>query len=474
MQLDSYETTRISIGINPYDFSWKLDSGESFQTPEAVMTYSDSGFGGMSRQFHDFYRKHLLRGSHKDRERPVLLNNWEATYFDFNEEKIVQLAEEGRELGIELMVLDDGWFKDRNRFESSLGDWTVDTGKLPGGLERLSEKIHALDMKFGIWFEPEMVSEDSDLYRRHPEWCLGIPNRNSSYGRMQLVLDLTREDVRDYLYDSISEVLKTADVDYVKWDMNRNITEPGSKELPEDKMQETGHRYILGLYELMERLTCDFPDVLFESCSSGGGRFDLGMLYYMPQTWTSDNTDAVSRLNIQYGTSLTYLAVTMGAHVSTVPNHQVGRITPLKTRGDVAMAGNLGYELDLNALSKDEKREIKAQINFYKKYRKLIQFGNQYRLIDTTEGNEAAWMYTDQEQSRCLVTYVKLFSLPSALIRILKLNGLDPESLYRDLETGECFGGDELMYAGISIPRVKEDFHSMTWVFEKVSEDKIQ
>lgn len=467
LQLDSYENTRLSIGINPYDFSWKLEPEKSFQTPEVVMTFSNEGLGGMSRKFHNFYREHLIRGKYKYKERPVVLNNWEATYFDFTEEKILELAKEGKNLGIELFVLDDGWFGKRNDINSSLGDWYPDKAKIPNGLSSLAKKIKALGLEFGIWFEPEMVSPDSDLYRAHPEWCIGIPGREKSLGRMQHVLDLSRTDVQDYIYDAVCKILETVPVDYVKWDMNRNVTELWSNKLPADQQQEVSHRYVLGLYKVLDRITTDFPNVLFENCSSGGGRYDPGMLYYMPQSWTSDNTDAVGRLEIQYGTSLTYPAITMGAHVSAIPNHQVGRTTPLKTRGDVAMAGNLGYELDVTKLSKIEKKEIQEQITFYKRNRKLIQFGNHYRL-ETYDKNEFSWMFINNEQTEFLLTYVKVLSVPGAPIRFLRLSGLDPSAFYENEDTNEIFGGDELMNAGISIPRVKEDFHSMVWKFKKV------
>lgn len=466
VQLDSYETTRFSMGINPYDFSWKLLPGQTFQTPEVIMTYTANGLGEMSRNFHSFIREHLIRGKYKHRERPILLNTWESFYFDFDEKDIISLAYEAKDLGIELLVLDDGWFGNRNDISSSLGDWYVNKDKLPSGLSSLVKQIKDIGLNFGIWFEPEMVSPDSNLFKKHPEWAIGIPGRDKSLGRNQYVLDLSRNDVQEYIYNCITNILDNVPIDYIKWDMNRNITELWSENLPVDQQQELGHRYILGLYNVLEKLTTEYPDVLFENSSSGGGRYDLGMLYYMGQSWTSDNTDAIGRLDIQYGTSLIYPAVTMGAHVSTVPNHQVGRMTPLKTRAHVAMAGNLGYELDLQKLSEDEKSKVKNQIDFYKSNRKLIQFGNLYRLC-TNDENEMAWMFVDDDKTEFIVTYVKKLSIPGAPIRFIRLSGLDPNAEYKDMSNGNVFYGDELMNAGISIDRVKEDFYSRIWEFKK-------
>lgn len=467
VQLDSYETTRLSMGINPYDFSWKLFPEQSFQTPEVIMTYTNQGLGRLSRNYHNFIREHLIRGKHKSKERPILLNTWESFYFDFNEDDIINLAYEAKNLGIELLVLDDGWFGNRNDISSSLGDWYVNEDKLPNGLLQLANKIKDIGLKFGIWFEPEMVSPDSKLYEEHPEWVIGIPGRENSLGRKQYVLDLSRVDVQEYIYDSVKNILNSIPINYIKWDMNRNITELWSEILPRDQQQELGHRYILGLYNILEKLTTEYPEVLFENSSSGGGRYDLGMLYYMEQSWTSDNTDAIGRLDIQYGTSLVYPSITMGAHVSSSPNHQVGRITPLETRGHVAMAGNLGYELDVQKLSENEKEEVKKQINLYKRNRKLIQFGNLYR-INTYDDNEKAWMYIDDNKTKFIVTYVKKLSIPGAPIRFIRLSGLNPDAKYKNINNGDVFNGDELMNAGISIDRVKQDFHSKVWEFEKI------
>lgn len=461
-EIDQYANTRVSIGINPFDFSWLLDSGQSFQTPEAVLVYSDEGLGGLSRTYHRLYRTRLCRGIHRDKERPILVNNWEATYFQFNAEKIEAIAKAGSELGIELFVLDDGWFGKRDNDDSSLGDWVVDRNKLPGGLDDLAGRVNNLGLQFGLWVEPEMVSPDSDLYRKHPDWCLHVPNRRRTEARDQLVLDLSRQDVVDYLYESLSDVFSSAPIAYVKWDMNRNITEIGSALSPAERQTETAHRYILGLYELMDRLGSRFPHILFESCSGGGGRFDPGMLYYMPQTWTSDDTDAVERLKIQYGTSIVYPVSSMGAHVSAVPNHQVGRITPLTTRGDVAMSGNFGYELDLTKFTEEEKEIVKKQVAQYKEIRQLVQKGDLYRLKSPFEGNDTAWMFVSEDKKEALVFYFRVLGEPNAPLRRLVLKGLNPELDYQISDTGSRFGGDRLISAGVPIPPLTGDYVS-TW-----------
>lgn len=468
VEVDQFQTARASIGLNPFDFSWLLKPNESFQSPEAIMVYSCQGIGEMSRTFHELYRTRLCKGFYRDLIRPILINNWEATYFKFTEEKIVTLAKEASDVGIELFVLDDGWFGKRNNDKSSLGDWVVDKRKLPNGLRGLSGKIGTIGMEFGLWFEPEMVSPDSSLYRQHPDWCLHVPNRSRSEGRSQLVLDLSRREVCDYIIEVVSKILASASIGYVKWDMNRHMTEVGSAALPAERQRETAHRYMLGLYRVLEEITTRFPHILFESCSGGGGRFDPGMLYYMPQTWTSDNTDAISRLKIQYGTSLVYPAITIGSHVSAVPNHQVQRMTSLSLRGNVAMSGNLGYELDFTKLSKEEKEEIKQQINFYKEMRHLVQFGQFYRLISPFEGNMAAWSFVSEDQKKVVVWFYKILVQPNEPLYCLPLKGLNPGFQYVQIQTGKAFGGDELMYSGLGIPLRKGDFTSACWRFEKV------
>ncbi|AOZ92217.1 alpha-galactosidase [Paenibacillus crassostreae] len=467
-EVDQFRTTRFSIGINPFEFQWALEAGQAFQTPEVVMVYSSEGLGGMSSKYHNLYRERLARGKYRDAERPVLVNNWEATYFQFNADKIEDIAKAGQELGIELFVLDDGWFGHRDSDNSSLGDWVVDKKKLPNGLEDLVSRVTNQGMRFGLWFEPEMVSPDSELYHNHPDWCLHVPDRRRTEGRQQLVLDFSRQDVQDEIVRMLSEILKSSPITYVKWDMNRNMTEIGSALLPPERQQETAHRYMLGLYDVLERITSSFPDILFESCSGGGGRFDPGMLYYMPQTWTSDNTDAVARLRIQYGTSLVYPISSMGSHISAVPNHQVGRTTPLEMRGHVAMSGNFGYELDLTKFSDEEKDIVKQQISLYKEIRSLIQFGNFHRLLSPFEGNETAWMFVSPDGSEVAVFYFRVLSESNAPLNRLKLKGLDLHADYRLVRGSEVFGGDALMYAGIPVGAEPGDYHSELFRFERV------
>jgi alpha-galactosidase len=459
-EVEQFGTTRVQIGINPFDFTWKLEPGESFQTPEAVLVYSAEGLGGMSRTYHRLYRTRLCRGQFRDQERPILVNNWEATYFDFNADKIEAIAKAGSELGIELFVLDDGWFGRRDRDNNSLGDWFEDRRKLPDGLANLARRVKDTGLQFGLWFEPEMVSPDSDLYRAHPDWCLHVPDRRRTEARDQLVLDMSRSDVRQYLYERLSAIFSTVPITYVKWDMNRNMTEIGSAVSPAERQGEVAHRYMLGLYELLERLTSEFPHILFESCSGGGGRFDPGMLYYMPQTWTSDDTDAAERLKIQYGTSIVYPVSTMGAHVSAVPNHQVERTTPLTFRGDVAMSGNFGYELDLTRFTEEEKETAKRQIAIYKEIRGLVQQGDLYRLQSPFEGNETAWMFVSPDQNEALLFYFRVLAEPNGPLRSVKLQGLDPAKDYEVAGSSEVYGGDRLMNAGLSMASVRGDFSS--------------
>ncbi|WP_123041541.1 alpha-galactosidase [Cohnella candidum] len=462
-EVDQFDMTRVSIGLNPFDFAWKLGAGESFQTPEAVLVYSSEGLGGMSRAYHRLYRTRLCRGTHRDQARPILVNNWEATYFDFNADKIEAIAQAGADLGIELFVLDDGWFGKRDDDRSSLGDWFVDRKKLPNGLRDLAERVNQKGLQFGLWFEPEMISPDSDLYRAHPDWCLHVPGRRRTEARQQLILDMSRQDVRDYLYEALSGIFSSCPISYVKWDMNRNMSEIGSAALPEDRQSEVAHRYMLGLYDLLEKLTSAFPNILFESCSGGGGRFDPGMLHYMPQTWTSDDTDAIERLKIQYGTSLVYPVSSMGAHVSDVPNHQVGRITSLAVRGDVAMSGNFGYELDLTRFHEEEKEIVKRQVAAYKELRGLIQTGDLYRLKSPFEGNETAWMFVSEDRKEAVAFYFRTLAEPNPPLRRLKLRGLDPAISYRIEGADAAFAGDRLMHFGIPLPQMQGDFASLVF-----------
>lgn len=452
-QVDTHDMTRVLLGINPMDFSWKLEPGESFRTPEAVMVYSRKGLGDMSRTFHRLYRKRLARGYWRDRERPILNNNWEATYFDFTEERLVSIANRAKECGVELFVLDDGWFGARSNDRAGLGDWEANRDRLPDGITGLAEKIEAMGLKFGLWFEPEMVNGDSDLYRAHPDWILQTPDRHASLGRSQYVLDFSRGEVVDCIYERMAKILREAKVSYIKWDMNRSITECYSKALPADRQGEVFHRYILGVYDLYERLTSEFPHVLFESCASGGGRFDPGLLYYAPQGWASDDSDAVERLKIQYGTSFCYPLSSMGSHVSVAPNHQVFRRTPLYTRANVAYFGTFGYELDLNRLTDEEQETVKAQIAFMKQYRRLFQFGDFYRLSSPFEGNVTAWMVVGEDRREAVLGWYRVLNGVNLPYGRLRLNGLDPDLAYRICMDGKTWDGvyygDELMKAGL-------------------------
>lgn len=467
--VDQLGQTRFYMGLGDNGFSQLLEEGETFWTPEVVMVYSDKGLGGMSEIFHRLYRKHLIRGAWRDKERPVLVNNWEATYFDFNEEKIVALAKEASELGIDLLVLDDGWFGRRCDDTSSLGDWYANRDKLPDGIAGLAEKVREKGVAFGLWLEPEMVSKDSDLYRAHPDWCIHVEGRRRSECRNQLTLDLSRKDVRDWLFETLDHLLSTAPISYVKWDMNRHMSNIGSALYPPERQKEVPHRYILGLYEVLEKLVTSHPDVLFESCSGGGGRFDPGMLYYMPQTWTSDDTDPVERLYIQYGTSLVYPAMSMGAHVSASPNHQSGRMTSLKMRGDVAMCGCFGYELSLPDFTEEEKDEVREQIKKYKEIRHLIAEGTMYRLASPFEGNTAAWMYVSEDKTEFFFAYYRIQAKVNPSVTRIRLRGIDPDAMYCKKETGECLRGDELMQIGLLMD-VEGDYQSITGHFVKDEE----
>ena len=463
VEVDMYENARAQMGINPFDFKWLLENGEEFQAPEVVLAYSSEGLTGMSHIYHNLYGKRLCRGKYRDEIRPILINNWEATYFDFNDEKIEAIAKDASSLGVELFVLDDGWFGERNSDKSSLGDWFVNEEKLKGGLNKLATKINNMGMKFGLWFEPEMVSPISKLYEKHPDWCIHIDGRTRSTARNQLILDLGRPDVREYIIETVSNVLNSANIEYVKWDMNRNMSEVASTVLSANRQRETYHRYMLGLYEVLEEITSRFPNILFESCSGGGGRFDAGMLYYMPQTWTSDDTDAIERLKIQHGTSMVYPNVTMGCHVSAVPNHQAHRITPLETRGAVAMSGNFGYELDITKLSSEEKEIMQEQINFYKEVRHTIQFGDLYRLANPFEDNDVSWMYVSKDKTEVVVNLVRQYATVNRGFANLKLRGLDKDASYEIVGEDLTLGGDILMNLGVNVPMFEGDFKSKTW-----------
>ena len=451
VEVDNFHVTRVTMGIHPMAFCWNLKKGETFQTPEAVLVYSDQGLNRMSQTFHRLYRTRLARGYWRDRPRPILINNWEATYMKFDEEKIVSLAAKAHGLGIELFVLDDGWFGHRNDDTTSLGDWFANPAKLPHGISGLADRVDALGMKFGLWFEPEMVSRDSELYRRHPDWMLATPGYRPCQGRNQYVLDLSRDEIVEYLAGCMTDLLQKAKISYVKWDMNRSLTDVYSEMSDSAGQGRVFHKYVLGVYRLYEILTARFPKILFESCCSGGGRFDPGMLYYAPQGWISDDTDAVERLKIQYGTSLVYPISCMGSHVSAVPNHQVFRNTPLETRAAVAYFGTFGYELDLIKLSGQEQETIKKQVAFMKENRSFLASGIFYRLLSPFEGSETAWMVVSEDRRRALVGYYRSLQPINMGYRRLKLAGLDPSFRYAVSDRSLTYYGDELMTVGFDI-----------------------
>ena len=451
--MDQHGLIRAMIGINPWNFSWDLAPGETFVTPEAYLCYSPEGFGGMSRQFHHLVHAHITTGRFAKSARPILCNNWEATYFDFDEERLLALARRAKEADIDLFVLDDGWFGHRDADNSSLGDWFDDTRKLPHGLAGLSDRIHAMGMQFGLWVEPEMVSPDSDLYRAHPDWCIHADGFMRIESRNQLVLDISRPEVRDHVVAVITDALRRGRVDYVKWDMNRNINCWGSAALDAAHQKELSHRYILGLYDMMRRVVSQFPDVLFESCAGGGGRFDLALMAIMPQAWTSDDTDAWMRCRIQYATSLVFPPSCMGAHVSAVPNHQTGRSTPLLTRAAVAMGGTYGYELDLTKLPQEEIETMRALNEQVRKWQSLLLYGTFYRLKSPYEGNDCAWMSVSPDRREAVFTHVHAQAFPNTRPMPVRLAGLDPALDYRETETGRVYGGDELMLYGVAVQR---------------------
>ena len=463
---NQFGSIRAMMGIHPENFCWKLEPGESFQAPEVICMYSAQGLGGMSRNFHDLYRNHLIRGIYKDKKRPILINNWEATYFDFDTEKLLAIARQASALGIEMLVMDDGWFGCRNDDNSSLGDWFVNESKLKGGLKYLVDEVNKLGMKFGIWMEPEMISPDSDLYREHPDWAIQVPGRVGSLARNQYVLDLTRKEVRDCIYDRIAAVLRSANIEYVKWDMNRQLSDLGSFGLAAERQGELFHRQVLAVYEMQERLVTDFPDLLLENCSGGGARFDPGMLYYSPQIWCSDDTDAIERLSIQAGTALVYPLSTMGAHVSDCPNHTVGRTTPFETRGYVALAGTFGYELDVTKIPEADREMIPDQVAMYHKYNDLVRRGDYYRIAHYAENHfYDCYAVVAKDKSEALVTYIQVLGRPNFHSRRICIPGLDPEKTYVIENAADWpeigqneYRGDTLHYAGINIPPISGDF----------------
>ena len=467
-EVDTHDTTRITVGINPQNFDWKLDCGESFQTPEAVVVFSDKGLNGMSQTFHKLYQKRLARGYWRDRPRPILNNNWEATYFDFTEDRLVEIAAKAKECGVELFVLDDGWFGARSNDHAGLGDWVANRERLPRGIKGIADRIEEMGMKFGLWFEPEMVNKDSDLYRAHPDWAFAIPGRVPNHSRNQLVLDMTREDVREYLLERLTTIVHDAKIDYVKWDMNRSVCDVYSHVAAQSRNGELYHRYVLGVYDLLERFLAACPNLLLEGCSGGGGRYDAGMMYYSPQIWCSDNTDAINRLSIQYGSSFFYPISTVGSHVSVCPNHQTGRVTPFRTRGDVALAGSFGYEMDLNKISDEEKEMVKEQVAAMHTYYDLTHEGLYYRLTGLKKQDFMAWEFVAKDQSRALLTIVKTDAEGNMLPVHTKVCGLAENKLYRCSLDGEIRSGRTWNRAGLTLHQVLKEYESIRVEFTEV------
>jgi alpha-galactosidase len=467
IEQDQYASTRALMGISDHQFAWRLNPCELFQSPEVLLVYSGEGLGAMSDGFHRLIRDRLCRSAWTHKPRPVLVNNWEATYFDFDEAKLVSLAAKAASLGIELLVMDDGWFGRRNDDHSSLGDWVENREKLPGGLPQLVRRVREQGVEFGIWFEPEMISPDSDLYRAHPDWCMHIPGRRQTRARDQLVLDTSRADVCDHLIETLSGILRGAPIAYVKWDFNRNLTEVYSANLGAERQGEVYHRFQLGTYRVLEALTTRFPEILFEGCSGGGGRFDAGMLYYTPQIWTSDDTDAVERIRIQYGTSLAYPLSAMGAHVSVTPNHQTGRVTPFALRGLVAMTGAFGYELDLERLSDEDCASVRTQVEQYHAWAALLHSGRLRRLRDPFRGEDAAWMVVSADGAEALVFYFLVRALPNAPLDRLRLSGLDAQTTYAD-DDGNRYTGAQLMGFGLPLDGIYGDYQGKAWHLRRV------
>ena len=451
IEVDHFDTTRVLVGVNPVEFEYLLEPKMSFMTPEAVMSYSAQGINALSQQLANFYQDHLVNPHFAKRPRPIVLNSWETMYFNLTTDKVLELARCGQQLGIELFVLDDGWFGHREGDDSSLGDWTTDYRRIPKGVSYIADEIHKMGMQFGLWFEPEMISIDSELYRTHPEWMICTPHRKPSVGRHQYVLDFTNQEVIDYLFEAISSITQETKLEYIKWDYNRHITDAYTATLSEAKQMEFGHRYILGVYQLLERLTKAYPEVLFESCSSGGGRFDLGMMYYAPQAWTSDDTDPIERLKIQHGTSYGYSLSMMSAHVSASPNEQSGRRTSLDTRAAVAYFGVFGYELDVTALEAAEAEKVKEQIDFYKKYREVFQYGKFYRIRSPFEDDVVDWQVVSSDKSTAILLHTSLINHLNPGYSVVKFCGLDEDKRYTIAGMDEEFFGDELMNAGVKI-----------------------
>lgn len=463
-EVSQTDLTRLTVGIQDTQFEFHLDSGESFTAPEVILSFSENGLGQLSRNYHKAIRHNLCRGKYKTERRPVLINNWEATYFDFTPEKLVAIAKDAKELGIEMLVMDDGWFGKRDDDNSGLGDWFVNEEKLGCSLSEFVNQINKIGLKFGLWFELEMVSEDSCLYREHPEWCLTVPGRKPFRGRNQLVLDMGRKDVQEYIKKCFFDIMDQANIEYVKLDMNRSIGNVYANDLPAQRQGEVLHRYVLGLYNVLNAIVERYPDLLIESCSGGGGRFDAGMLYYAPQAWCSDNTDAIDRIKIQYGSSFGYPISSVGSHVSVCPNEQTGRTVPIETRGAVAMAGTFGYELDLTQMNDEDKEAVKIQIEQYKKYADIIRQGQYYRITNPMENTEfAAWEFVSEEKNQALMFYTALNSNSNGRVHLLKFKGLDPEKIYVIEGNTRKYYGKTLMYAGIPVPMRVKEYETMTF-----------
>lgn len=462
-ELDQYNQTRVIMGLQSDLLHYPLEAGEMLTVPETILCYSDHGFGGLSLKYHHCLRDHVCRGAYQHSPRPVLVNSWEAAYFHFDGETIIQLAKEAAELGIDMVVMDDGWFGKREDDNSGLGDWQVNEQKLGCSLEELIQRVNEMGVKFGIWIEPEMVSEDSDLYRTHPDWAMLNPQRNPIRSRNQLVLDFSRKEVRDYIFEQICNVLDQGNIEYVKWDMNRSISDVYSAD---NRQGMVAYDYVLGVYEFLEKLTAKYPHLLIEGCCGGGGRFDAGMLYYTPQIWCSDNTDAVDRLRIQYGTSFFYPMSAIAAHVSAVPNHQTGRSISLLTRGIVAMTGAFGYELSLEKLTKEEKEQVKEQIRQYKEYEDLISNGDYYRLSNPYQDSLAAWMFVSKDRRSVLLHVVLLEIHGNMTVSYVKLKGLLPEAYYEEKTDKKCYQGSTLMQAGIPLPVEMKEYPAYQFYFK--------
>ena len=457
---DQYDQTRIQMGLTDELFAYPLEAGAEFIAPEVILSYTNKGLSRLSQQYHHCIMNHICQGKYVHANRPVLINSWEAAYFDFTGDTIVELAKEAKALGIDMVVMDDGWFGKRNDDNSSLGDWYVNEKKLGGTLTKLIERVNAEGVKFGIWIEPEMVSEDSDLYREHPEWAITIPGRKPVRSRNQLVLDFSRKEVRDEIFKRICAVLDQGNVEYIKWDMNRSLADIYASNVTYD--------YVLGVYDFLEKLTNRYPDILIEGCSGGGGRFDAGMLYYTPQIWCSDNTDAINRTRIQYGTSFFYPVAAMGSHVSAVPNHQTGRVTSMHTRGVAAMSGTFGYELNPALLNAKEKAEIRAQLAQYREYQELIREGDYYRLSNPFQDNFAAWMVVSDDRSKALVSVIRLTAEANPPAAYVTLKGMEEDAFYREKTTGKVYPGAALMEAGILLPAAVSEYEAYQIALERV------